>query len=95
MCSECRAANIPMTFPGLAGCSSGPGSGANEAVFNRPDPLKECRLALKKTEEAGQLRDPRKMAMAEAKLKSLKAQEPHRQKKDYDKSGHPLEGLQG
>ena len=78
----------------VRGLSDGPGSMCNEAVFMRPDPLKETRMALRRAENAGKFVDnPKALRAAVDKLKALEKQEPFRQKVDYEKDGHPLEGL--
>ena len=77
-------------FPGLAGVSDGPGSGANEIVFDRPDVAKETEITLRKMEAEGQIKDPKVAASAKKYLSELKAKPPR--KLDYQKEGHPLDG---
>lgn len=95
LCKVCRANGVQINFPGTQGLSDGPssGRGANQRpVFTRPDPLRETMRSLKKSEEAGKLTG-KDVALARAKVEALKAQEPFRKKVDYEKDGHPLEGL--
>lgn len=75
--------------PGIAGCSTGPGSGSNELVFDRPDPAKDIPLTLRKMEEAGQLKDPAAMQAAMIKMRAAKTKQYKRV--DYGKEGHPIE----
>lgn len=75
--------------PGVSGVSDGPGSCANEFVFDRPDPVKEGQRILRMMEEKGQLRDPKMMRAAQIKMDALKNRPP--EKVDYQKEGHPLD----
>lgn len=82
-------------FPFVAGLSEGPdsGKGANQKpVFSRPDPLRETMRSLSMSERAGKL-SSKDVVLAQAKVAALKAQEPFRKKVDYEKDGHPLEGM--
>ena len=76
-------------FPGVAGLSSGPGSGQNELVFDKPDPAKDIPITLKIMEQNGQLKDPDTLRMARIKMEAAKRMP--RQNIDYQKTGHPVE----
>ena len=96
LCDKCRLNGCKLTFPGTTGLSDGPTSGASQACFDRPDPLKECTMQAKKMEAAGQLNDAKSQWAVKMKLKKLKEQEPLRQKLDYQKNSgaaHPLNGV--
>lgn len=70
--------------------SDGPGSGANEIVFDRPDPAKDIKLTLNKMEASGALKNPALRRLAEFKANQVKHQllGPT---VDYQKGGHPLD----
>jgi hypothetical protein len=74
--------------PNVAGADTGPGSGSNELIFDRPYPPKDIPLTLKKMEQAGQLNTPNAIANAKIKMEGLKKKV--YRKVDYDKGGHPL-----
>ncbi len=79
--------------PGVAGCSTGPGSCSNELVFDRPNPLQDGLRTARIMEENGALKDPEMRRTVEYKIASLKAQDGRHEKVDYQKGGHPLEGV--
>lgn len=77
--------------PGIAGAGRGPGCGNSEMVFDRPNPLHDGLRTARIMEEGGKLKDPRIVRLIQNKMRSLKAQEPLREKVDYQKEGHPIE----
>jgi len=89
-CPDCGAQSYKIIHAiSTLGASRGPGCGSSEIVFDRPDPLKDGQITLRKMEEAGQLKDPKTRAMAMAKLNAIKVKPP--KKVDYGKDGHPIE----
>ena len=76
--------------PGIAGVSDGPGSCNNEFIFDRPDPSRDIPRTLKMMEEAGKLKDPETLAMAQLKMEEAKSIKPG-PTADYQKEGHPLD----
>ena len=72
LCPLCREAvssgAIHLTFPGVTGVESGPGSGENELTFMRDDTYNEVRITLRKMEENGKLNTPEKVNQAKTVL---------------------------
>ena len=91
-CPVCdRKMRRVFTSFGLSGINSGPGSGCNELIFDRPDPVKDGEITLKKMEASGGLKDPKSIAAAKMKMNSLKKKQHTFVRRDYGKEGHPIE----
>jgi len=75
--------------PGVAGCSTGPGSGQNELIFDRPDAVKDGRIILGRMERDGKFKNPVTLAAAQTKWKAVNSRKV--EKIDYGKDGHPLD----
>jgi hypothetical protein len=77
--------------PGKIGGKKGPGSCNWEKVFSRPDPVKDMTIDAKRLEESGQM-TPETAKWAKAKIEAAKARPSD--PVDYDKVGHPLDGVE-
>lgn len=76
-------------FPGIAGLSDGPGSGATEVHFNKPDAKKEVLRVLRDMEDSGKLKDPKMREAAMTKWNAVK--DLPKPSVDYGKTGTALD----
>lgn len=80
--------------PGLAGISSGPGSGSTEMVFDRPDKAKEMEITARRMELNGSFKkDPQKGRQMRMLLDHAKARKAagFQKRLDYQNGDHPLD----
>lgn len=90
LCIGCITSGVKMRAPALHRLSDGPGSGANQLVFDRPNMKKDIPLTLKRMEADGKLTNPDAMRSAQIKYEESKLLPD--EKIDYQKGGHPLDG---